>query len=123
TSWPARPAGDPEDRRRPGGREGVKDARGGQEPGGQDFGVEAGLDGVPGEGDGVLAVAERLAGSDADLLAHQVDAGDRLGDRVLDLQPGVHLEEEELAGGVVDEELDRAGRPVADGPGEREGRL
>ena len=69
-----------------------------------------------------LAVAERLARGDAELLAHQVDAGDRLGDRVLDLEPGVHLEEEELAGGVVDEELDRARRLVAERPGERAGR-
>ena len=36
---------------------------------------------------------------------------DHLGDRVLDLEPGVHLEEEELA--VLEEELDGAGVDVA----------
>ena len=44
---------------------------------------------------------------DADLLLDEVDAGDHLGDGVLDLEPGVHLEEEELA--VLVEELDGAG--------------
>ena len=111
------PASTPESQRTLGlaaRREGRERAGGGQEPGAGVLGVEAGLDGVAGERDVVLPVAERLAGGDAQLLAHQVDAGDLLGDRVLDLQPGVHLEEEELAGGVVDQELDRAGRLVAD---------
>ena len=40
---------------------------------------------------------------------------DHLGDRVLDLQAGVHLEEEELA--VLIDELDGAGVVVADGLG------
>ena len=40
-----------------------------------------------------VVVAERLAVGDAELLAHEVDAGDLLGDRVLDLEPGVDLEE------------------------------
>ncbi len=52
---------------------------------------------------------------------------DGLGDRVLDLQPGVHLEEVRLAGapvGVrVEQELDGAGVHVAHVPGERDGRL
>ena len=55
---------------------------------------------------------QRLAGGDADLPLDEVDAGDHLGDRVLDLQAGVHLEEEELA--VLVDELDRAGVVVAD---------
>jgi hypothetical protein len=41
----------------------------------------------------------RQAGRDPQLLLDQVDAVDQLGDRVLDLQAGVHLQEEELAGG------------------------
>ena len=36
-----------------------------------------------------------LAGRDAELLPHQVHAVDQLGNRVLDLDPGVHLEEVE----------------------------
>ncbi len=56
---------------------------------------------------------ERLAGRDADLLAHDVDPGDELRDRVLDLEPAVDLDEVE--GAVrADEELERAGVPVAD---------
>ena len=51
-------------------------------------------------------------GGDADLLAHDVDPGDHLGDRVLDLQARVHLEEEVL---LADEQpLDGAGAAVAD---------
>ena len=38
---------------------------------------------------------ELLAGGDADHLLDQVDAGDQLGDRMLDLQARVHLQEEE----------------------------
>jgi hypothetical protein len=55
--------------------------------------------------------------SPADHLLDQVDAGDEFGDRVLDLQAGVHLQEIKtlvLAG----DELDRAGGIVADRLGE-----
>ena len=48
---------------------------------------------------------------DADLLADQVDAADHLGHRMLDLQPGVHLDEVEFA--VLVEELDGAGAAIA----------
>ena len=53
---------------------------------------------------------QRRAGGDADLLAHQVDAGHRLGDRMLDLQAGVHLDEVELA--VLEQELHGAGAAI-----------
>ena len=43
----------------------------------------------------VALEAERLAGGDPDLLLHQVEAGHHLGDRMLDLDPGVHLHEVE----------------------------
>ena len=43
---------------------------------------------------------------------HEVDAGDHLGHRMLDLEAGVHLDEVELA--VLVEELDRAGAAIAD---------
>jgi hypothetical protein len=39
----------------------------------------------------------RLAGSELDHPVDQVDAEHLLGDAVLDLQPGVHFEEVELA--------------------------
>ena len=67
---------------------------------------------MAGEFDVRLGVAERLAGGDADLLAHQIDAADHLGHRMLDLQPRVHLDEGELA--VLVEELERAGVAVAE---------
>jgi hypothetical protein len=52
-------------------------------------------------------VLERLAVGDAELFAHEVDAAGLLGDRMLDLQPGVDLEEADDAVGA-DEELDGA---------------
>ena len=70
---------------------------------------------------GPLAL-EPAARRDVDLRLHQVDVGGGLGDRVLDLQPGVDLEEREgLLPGVV-EELDRARTDVPDGQGEPLGR-
>ena len=77
-----------------------------------------------------LAEAERLAGRDPDLGRDEVDAGEHLGHRVLDLDPAVDLDEVEVAV-AVDEELERADvlvagrddrpdRPVAElGPGRR----
>ena len=50
--------------------------------------------------DVVLRERQRLAGGDAQLQLDEVEAGDQLGDRVLDLQAGVHLQEEELVGPV-----------------------
>ena len=61
------------------------------------LGVDPALDRVPAQHHVVLRDRERLAGRDEHLLAHDVDAGDGLRDRVLDLDAGVHLEEEVLA--------------------------
>ena len=58
---------------------------------------------------------ERLARGDAQLLADDVDPGAQLRDRMLDLQPGVQLDEVERAVGA-DEELERARVAVADRP-------
>ena len=52
----------------------------------------------------------------------QVGAGDHLGDRVLHLQPGVHLHEVEPVLGVQDE-LHRAGADVLYGAGGADGGL
>ena len=59
-----------------------------------------------------VVVAELLAVGDAEHLADQVDAGDLFGDRVLDLEAGVDLQEGDRAVGA-DEELDGAGADVA----------
>ena len=56
---------------------------------------------------------ERLARGDAQLLADEVDARDQLGDRVLDLEAGVQLDEVERAVGR-EQELERAGVAVAE---------
>ena len=58
------------------------------------------------------SIVSALAAGDPDLPVHEVEAGDHLGDRMLDLQPRVHLEEVERAVGV-EQELDRAGVGVA----------
>ena len=54
------------------------------------------------------SVASALSLGDADLALDEVEAGDRLGHGVLDLDPAVQLEEEELV--AVDDELDRSRR-------------
>ena len=84
-----------------------------QEAGGDVLGVETGLDAWPDRVADRTDVRERLALGDAQLQLDQVEARDQLGDGVLDLQPGVHLEEEELPVAVEDE-LDGAGADVAD---------
>ena len=66
-----------------------------------------------------LPQRELLACGDPDHLLDEIDAGHQLGDRMLDLQAGVHFEEVEALV-LLDDELDRAGRVVADGPGQRD---
>ena len=61
-------------------------------------------------------LVQPVAAGDEDLAAHEVDAGDHLGDRVLDLDARVDLDEEELAALDVEQELDGAGAAVADRP-------
>ena len=94
----------------------------GQEVRARVLGVDARLDRVPAEPDVVLPERQRLAPGDQDLQADEIEAGHLLGHRVLDLEPGVHLEEVEGARGVQDE-LDGAGVVVADRPsrGDRRG--
>ncbi len=116
-----------------GGRAGLR-----QEPVERVLGVDAGLDGVPAQGQVALGERQRLAGGDQELQPDQVDVlaarpggpllgrrahHHRLGDRVLDLEPGVHLEEVHLAAVVVEEELDGPGVLVADVGGQGDRRL
>ncbi len=82
------------------------------------LGVDPELDRVAAELDVGLAEAERLPRRDPDLGRDEVDPGQRLGHRMLDLDPAVDLDEVEVAG-VVDEELERPDVLVAgldDGP-------
>ena len=63
---------------------------------------------------------QRRALGHRQLQLDEVEAGHQLGDRVLDLQAGVHLQEPELAG-RAEQELDGPGPDVADGPGGGDG--
>ena len=62
----------------------------------------------------VLSNRDGFAAGDAQLLGDQVDAGNHFGDRVLHLDPGVHLHEIELAV-AVDQKFDGARSLVVDG--------
>ena len=93
---------------------------GGQEPVVRVLGVDPALHGVAVQLDVLLAEGQGVAGRAADHLLAQVDAGDHLGDRVLHLQPGVHLQEEEFPGLAGDDELHRAGRIVVHRPGRQD---
>ena len=75
-------------------------AAGRQESGCRVLGIHPCLDGMPVRHDVALHVVQPLPRRDADLPLDKVPAGDHLGDRVLDLQSGVHLHEEELVGGI-----------------------
>ena len=86
-----------------------------QEPGPGIFGVHAHLDRVTVQVYVDLSDAERFARRNPQLLGHEVEPGDHLGDGVLDLQARVHLHEEEVAGAVAGhDELYGAGADVAD---------
>ena len=94
-------------------REAVQRAGGGHEPGRDVLGVHAHLDGVAVEPRLADFGRQRLAFGDPQLQLDQVQAGDRLGDRVLDLQPGVHLQEVERPV-AVQHELDGTRAGIAD---------
>ena len=78
------------------------------------LGVDANLDRMAANGDVGLAVGKRLSARDTKHGLNEVDAGDHLGHRVLDLDAGVHLDEIEVAGRLVVEIFERAGAAVAD---------
>eukprot|EP01137_Pigoraptor_chileana_P032809 Opistho-2@22806 len=69
-----------------------------------------------------LLERQRLARGHAQLPLDQILAGDRLSDRVLDLQPRIHLHEIEPTVLLADE-LDRAGADIADRLGRRHRRV
>jgi hypothetical protein len=76
------------------------------------LGIDAAFDGVAADARCRLAERQPLAGGDLQLLLDDVDAGDHLGDRMLDLHARVHFDEVELV--VLVEELEGAGAAVAD---------
>ncbi len=76
------------------------------------LGVDAAFDRMAAELDILLAERQFFAGRDADLLLHDVDAGDHFGDRMLDLHARVHFDEIELV--VLVQELERARTAIID---------
>src|SRR5882762_4479222 len=80
------------------------------------IGVQARLDGVPGLGR--FGSLQPSAGGDVQLQPDEVEVGGALGDRVLHLQPGVHLKKGERLLVRVVQELDGARAAVADRLGE-----
>ena len=85
---------------------------------GRVLGVQPDLDRVARPGDLPLGERQGLAGSDTHLPLDEVEAGDLLGHRMLDLQARVHLQEEELLRRALagDHELDGPGPHVVDRP-------
>src|SRR6266403_2825676 len=82
------------------------------------LGINPRLDRPAGQLDLCLGEGKRLAGRHPDHQLDEIETGDELGHRMLDLEPGVHLEKVEIAL-LVDDELDRAGRTVVDGARQR----
>src|SRR5207248_9278079 len=67
---------------------------------------------MTGERNVLLPIFELGAGGDANLLLHQIEPRQHLGDRMLDLQPGIHFDEIELA--VLIKKLDGTGPFIAE---------
>ena len=84
----------------------------GQEPAHGILRVDPALDRTPGEPHLALLDAERLSRRDPDSGCDDVDVGHEFGDRMLDLDPGIHLQEVK-APARVQQELDRPGALVA----------
>ena len=68
-----------------------------------------------------LRIGQRPALGDEDLRLDHVEAGDLLGDGVLDLDARIDLDEVELAAVDIDEELDGAGVVEPHGPADGQG--
>src|SRR4029077_13062777 len=78
------------------------------------LGVDPAFDRVTLEWDLVLTDAHLLPRGDADHLAHEVDTSHHLGGRMLDLDPCVHLDEEEIACRIVVKVFNRARATISD---------
>ena len=80
------------------------------------FRIQTTLKGVAVPADVILPEAQRFPGGNSDLFSHQVQAGHPLGNRMLNLEAGVDLQEIEMAG-VVENELHGSGIVIAGGSG------
>ena len=108
---PGRAAGIARETHRLGRAQVAQGARGRQEALVGVLGIHAHLDRVALDAQCLLGGGQAFAGGDPQLPFDQVVAGDHFSHRMLDLQPGVHLHEEESAVGIGDE-LDGAGADV-----------
>ena len=79
------------------------------------FGIDPAFDGMASEFHFILGKGQHHAGGDPDLLADKVHAGDRLGDRMFNLQTRIHLDEKELT--IFIQEFHRADAKIAHAPG------
>ena len=86
------------------------------------FGVQANFDRVAFELGRQRCGWQRLTRRDAQLQLDQIEPGDQLGDRMLDLQARVHLQKVQLAG-RVGHELDRARAAIVGRAHHGKGRL
>ena len=91
---------------------------GGQETACRVFGVDPAFDGPAVRFDFRLRERQFFARRDANHQLDEVKAGDHLGDRMFDLQTGVHFQEVEGFVGT-DDEFDRPGALVIDRLGQR----
>jgi len=76
---------------------------GGQEIIRRVFGIQAHFNRMAIERHLILGDRQRFAARHTNLPRHQIESGDRFGDRVLDLQTRVHLHEEEFAARIQQE--------------------
>src|SRR6266851_967338 len=83
--------------------------------------IDAAFDRVTPDRDLVLANRKRQAAGDPQHLLDEVEAGDHLGNGMLDLDPRVDFDEVEGLRRLVIEIFDRSGALIADRAGERDG--
>ena len=79
------------------------------------FGINTELQGKTAVGNIFLAITERQASGNAQLLTHNIHPGDLLGNGVLDLNTGIHFHEVHFIAGQ--QEFDRTGIFITNGCG------
>ena len=84
------------------------------------FGIDPVFNRPAGQHNIVLLEWQLFARSNADHLLDQINAGDILGHRMLDLEPGIHFKEIEALIGP-DDQLDRPGTVIVHRSGQRDG--
>ncbi len=78
------------------------------------FGVDAGLEGVARESEGVLETREPVPGRNFELPLDEVRPSDHFCDGMLDLEPGIHFHKVVLVCVGVKNEFDCSGSDIVD---------